>query len=139
MKIHKNTIELDGNEVATAIAAYLVAHNIHVSGPRTIRMTQPERTGCTHGAEVYVDPSGRVIANGKLSWGTANHLKPGQRVIVTGGEHKNRVGHMWEGSMHFGYLDMIDAPPGTMVVVLNGGWGTSPAVVAVEGPDLVAI
>ena len=30
------SIELDGDEVATAIDAYLVAHGVHVSGARTI-------------------------------------------------------------------------------------------------------
>ena len=50
-------IELDGNEVATAIDAYLVAHGIHVNGPRTISVND-ER--CGHG-QVYVDPSGFVI------------------------------------------------------------------------------
>lgn len=51
------SIWLDGNEVATAIDAYLVAHGVHVSGPRTIsvngELCQPT---C-----IYVDPSGFVI------------------------------------------------------------------------------
>lgn len=50
-------IELDGNEVAKAIDAYLVAHGIHVSGPRTVTMN-----GAVHNiGRVYVDPSGFVI------------------------------------------------------------------------------
>lgn len=55
------TIELTGNEVATAIDAYLVAHNIYVSGPRTIRVNSEL---CQDG-QVYVDPSGFVIADGE--------------------------------------------------------------------------
>lgn len=55
------SIELTGNEVATAIDAYLVAHEIHVDGPRTITVNGEL---CEEG-QVYVDPSGFVIANGK--------------------------------------------------------------------------
>lgn len=50
-------IQLTGDEVATAIDAWLVAHCVHISGPRTIRVND-ER--CRHG-EIYVDPSGFVI------------------------------------------------------------------------------
>ncbi len=54
------SIELEGDEAATAIAAWLVAHGIHVSGPRTITVNGEliER------AKVYVDPSGFVIDSG---------------------------------------------------------------------------
>lgn len=55
------TIELTGNEVATAIAAYLVAHQIYAQGPRTITVNGEL---CKKG-EVYVDPSGFVIADGE--------------------------------------------------------------------------
>ncbi len=51
------SIQLDGNEIATAIDAYLVAHGVHVSGPRTIRVNGEL---CETGS-VYVDPSGFVI------------------------------------------------------------------------------
>ncbi len=54
-------IELDGNEVARAIDAYLVAHSIHVSGARTIRVNGDL---CRAG-QVYVDPSGFVITDGE--------------------------------------------------------------------------
>lgn len=54
-------IELTGSEVATAIDAWLVAHNIYVDGPRTIRVNGE----LCAGGEVYVDPSGFVIADGK--------------------------------------------------------------------------
>jgi len=52
-------IELTGDEVATAIAAYLVAHNIHVDGPRTISVDGQ----LLKRHRVFVDPSGFVIAN----------------------------------------------------------------------------
>jgi len=51
------SVDLSGDEVATAIAAYLVAHSIHVSGPRTITVNGEL---CKKG-NVYVDPSGFVI------------------------------------------------------------------------------
>lgn len=54
-------IKLTGDEVATAIDAYLVAHGVHVSGARTITVN---RELCAVG-EVYVDPSGFVIHEGK--------------------------------------------------------------------------
>lgn len=55
------SIELTGSEVATAIDAWLVAHGVHVSGPRTISVNgELCKTG-----HVYVDPSGFVIADGK--------------------------------------------------------------------------
>jgi hypothetical protein len=54
-------IELTGDEVATAIDAYLTAHQIHVSGPRTITVNGEL---CDKG-QVYVDPSGNVVAKGK--------------------------------------------------------------------------
>lgn len=51
------SIELDGNEVAIAIDAWLVAHGVHVSGPRTITVNGEL---CERG-QIYVDPSGFVI------------------------------------------------------------------------------
>ena len=53
-------VSLTGAEVATAIDAYLVAHRIHVDGPRTIRINGEL---CEVG-EIYVDPSGSVIHEG---------------------------------------------------------------------------
>jgi hypothetical protein len=50
-------IQLTGDEVATAVDAYLVAHGVYVSGPRTIRVNGQL---CEIGS-VYVDPSGFVI------------------------------------------------------------------------------
>lgn len=55
-------INLTGDEVAIAIDAYLVAHGIDLSGPRTITVNGEL---CEEG-KVYVDPSGRVVANGEL-------------------------------------------------------------------------
>lgn len=50
-------IILTGDEVATAIDAYLVAHGVHVSGPRTVTVNGEL---CERG-RVYVDPSEFVI------------------------------------------------------------------------------
>ena len=50
-------IELSGDEVATAIDAYLVAHRIHIGGPRTVTVNG---NLCEEG-RIYVDPSGFVI------------------------------------------------------------------------------
>lgn len=55
------SIELTGNEVATAIEAWLVAHDVHVSGARTVTVNGEL---CEDG-HVYVDPSGFVITDGK--------------------------------------------------------------------------
>jgi hypothetical protein len=55
------SVDLTGAEVATAIDAYLVAHGVHVSGPRTITVNGEL---CETG-QVYVDPSGFVIDNGE--------------------------------------------------------------------------
>ena len=51
-------IVLTGSEVAIAIDAYLVAHNITVRGPRTVTVNGEL---CKKG-RVYVDPEGFVIA-----------------------------------------------------------------------------
>lgn len=63
-------IKLDGNEVATAIDAYLVAQCVHVSGPRTITVNGEL---CESG-NIYVDPSGFIITpkGRKLSGRGAN-------------------------------------------------------------------
>ena len=53
-------VELTGDEVATAIDAWLVAHGVHVSGARTVTVNGEL---CSEG-QVYVDPSGRVIYKG---------------------------------------------------------------------------
>lgn len=55
------SIEMSGDEVARAIHAYLVAHGIHVSGPRTVTVNGEL---CEDG-RVYVDPEGFVMAQGK--------------------------------------------------------------------------
>lgn len=54
-------VELTGDEVATAIDAWLVAHGVHVRGPRTVTVNGEQ---CEAGL-VYVDPSGFVVAGGK--------------------------------------------------------------------------
>jgi len=62
-------IDLTGDEIATAIDAYLVAHGVFVSGPRTITVSG-ELIKC---GEIYVDPSGFVVVDGVkyLGRGTA--------------------------------------------------------------------
>ena len=50
-------IQLTGDEVAIAIAAWLVAHGVHVDGARTVTVNGEL---CEFG-RVYVDPSGFVI------------------------------------------------------------------------------
>lgn len=54
------SVELSGDEVATAIDAYLVAHSVVVCGPRTVTVNGEL---CQSG-HVYVDPSGFVIDDG---------------------------------------------------------------------------
>ena len=56
----RGRINLSGDEVATAIDAYLVTRGVHVSGPRTITVNGRL---CEAG-HVYVDPSGFVVARG---------------------------------------------------------------------------
>jgi hypothetical protein len=53
-------IYLTGDEVAIAIDAYLVAHRVIISGPRTIKVNGE----LIEKGRVYVDPSGFVIDNG---------------------------------------------------------------------------
>lgn len=55
-------IDLTGDEVATAIDAYLVAHGVYVDGARTITVNG----GLCEEGEIYVDPSGSVISQGVL-------------------------------------------------------------------------
>ena len=54
-------IKLSGSEIATAIDAYLVARNVHIRGPRTIRINDEL---CKRG-NIYVDPIGFIIKKGK--------------------------------------------------------------------------
>jgi hypothetical protein len=54
-------IQLSGDEVATAIDAYLTARGVFISGPRTIRINGEL---CGKG-DVYVDPMGNVMFMGK--------------------------------------------------------------------------
>ena len=67
-------IELTGDEVAIAIDAWLVAHGVHVDGPRTITVNGEL---CERG-QVYVDPSGFVITLGgnKLKGSGPRRKKP---------------------------------------------------------------
>lgn len=51
------SIELSGDEVATAISAYLTSHGVSIQGPRTITVNG----NLCHKGYVYVDPSGFVV------------------------------------------------------------------------------
>ena len=62
------SISLTSEEVATAIHAWLVAHNVYISGPRTTRVNGEL---CDYG-HVYVDPSGFVISDGEKFSGRGN-------------------------------------------------------------------
>lgn len=64
-------INLSADEVAVAIDAYLVAHDVYVFGPRTVRVNGqlPE------GGQVYVDPSGSVIHQGQRRLGRTGKLE----------------------------------------------------------------
>lgn len=64
------SIELSGDEVAQAINAYLVAHDVHVYGSRTVTVNGDL---CQDG-KVYVDPSGFVIASGKKFLGSGPEI-----------------------------------------------------------------
>ena len=64
MRIRGNTVTLNGNELATAVDAYLKAHNIAVCGPRTIRIrTLYGDSGLCGEAKIIVDPSGKLVDN----------------------------------------------------------------------------
>lgn len=52
-------VELSGDEVATAIDAYLVARSVYVGGPRTVTVNGEL---CREG-RVFVDPSGSAHFN----------------------------------------------------------------------------
>lgn len=55
------SIDLTGDEVAMAIDAWLMARGVHVRGPRTVKVNGDL---CEIG-EIYVDPSGFVVADGE--------------------------------------------------------------------------
>jgi len=69
------SIDMTGDEIATAIEAYLMAHGVHIDGPRTITVNSKL---CEAG-HVYVDPSGFVIDNGEMMSGRG----PYQRVNLS--------------------------------------------------------
>ena len=63
------TIDLTGDEVATAIEAWLVAHDVHVSGARTITVNGEL---CNVG-RVYVDPGAFAMVGGRRWNGDGSH------------------------------------------------------------------
>jgi hypothetical protein len=56
-------IDLTGEEVAMAIYTYLMAHNVIIDGAATIRVNGE----MIKDGDMYIDPSGRVIADG-IGW-----------------------------------------------------------------------
>ena len=71
-------IELTGDEVARAIAAYLVVRDVNIQGSRTISVNGEL---CSFG-NVYVDPSGTVVKKGKFLSGRG----PAGRQVLQGGD-----------------------------------------------------
>ena len=53
-------IDLSGEEIAIAINAYLVAHDVYIHGPRTIKVNGE----LIEDGYVYIDPSGYAISKG---------------------------------------------------------------------------
>ena len=70
MKIDDRTIVLDGNEIATAIEAYLIAHDVIVDGSRNISLGLGHLGGREalivgeFSARIYVNQSSRAIHRG---------------------------------------------------------------------------
>lgn len=56
-------IDLTGSEVAMAIYAYLMAHDVIINGAATITVNGE----LIENGSMYVDPSGKVIADG-VGW-----------------------------------------------------------------------
>jgi len=71
-------IELTGEEVATAILAWLTAHNVHIDGARTIRVNGEF---CKVGS-IYVDPSGFVAYKGVRADGRTGEIPEMPRDIA---------------------------------------------------------
>lgn len=55
------SVEMTGSEVALAIMAYLVAHDIHISGPKTITVNG----SLIENGRVFIDPSGFLVCDGE--------------------------------------------------------------------------
>lgn len=55
------SVRLTSDELATAILAYLMAHGVNITGPRTVFVNGEL---CVD-SQVYVDPSGDVYHDGK--------------------------------------------------------------------------
>ena len=83
-------INLTGNEVATAIDAYLTAHDINVFGARTITVNGKL---CKSG-QIYVDPSGEVVANG---------------IRYSGRGRKTNTHDKWKWLKHYSGLSFAEA------------------------------
>lgn len=68
------SIELTGDEVATAIIAWLVAHGVNIHGPRTVKVND----GLCWGGSVYVDPSGYVTTETQSLSGRGSPAPPSE-------------------------------------------------------------
>ena len=53
-------IILSDEEVATAIEAFLVSHDVNIEGPRTIRINGDK----IQSGYVYIDPAGSIVYRG---------------------------------------------------------------------------
>ena len=58
-------IDLTAEELATAITSWLVANDVHIQGPRTIRVWSDDNAYLEAG-QVYVDPNGQVKQGDRL-------------------------------------------------------------------------
>lgn len=100
-------IKLTGNEVAMAIYTYLTAHNIHVRGPATIRVNGEL---CKKG-EIYVDPSGFVVAKGKKYSGRGKEEK---NIKMKKGECDIYIKYQYDE-----YVNNSTTPPEVILVKLK--------------------
>lgn len=68
---YEGWIYLDSDELATAIDAYLAAHRVNVTGPRSMNIIGKSDAGPTvivssaniDYVRIYVDPSGKLVDN----------------------------------------------------------------------------
>lgn len=76
MRIDGNLVYLEGNELATAVDAYLAAHRIAVVGPRTIRIgVDGDRYLCR---DVDVSVVGEKVVDNRSSVGiVVESARPG--------------------------------------------------------------
>jgi len=61
-------IDISAQDVWLAILAYLTAHDVHITGAMTLTVNGQRIEHCG----IYIDPSGRVVANG-IGWNGKGH------------------------------------------------------------------